>query len=90
VEPDRVRGKDGPHRRALRINLIEHLWLLGDRPECEHNLNGPCRVCGPAASIEETLRWRAEMRDLGVQGLADDEKPEPFYVQDDDAPDEPF
>ncbi len=50
------------------MNIIEALLLLAERPECEHNLNGPCRVCGPAASIEETLRWRAEMRDLGVEG----------------------
>lgn len=72
------------------MNLIEMMLLLADRPECVHNLNGPCRTCGPSMSIEETLRWRAQMRDLGVQGPDDDEKPEPFYVQDDDAPDEPF
>jgi hypothetical protein len=48
------------------MNLIEILNLLADRPQCEHNLNGPCRICGPGLTVEETLRWKAEMQQLGV------------------------
>lgn len=40
------------------------LDALARRPQCEHNLNGPCRVCGPSMSPDETLRWEAALNDL--------------------------
>jgi hypothetical protein len=48
------------------MDFFEMLKVLSRRPECEHNLNGPCKVCGPGLTLAETGRWQGELEDLGV------------------------
>jgi hypothetical protein len=63
-----------------RFDLWTACRLLAARPECVHHLNGPCNVCGPSLSLDQTVRWLRELRDLGViddaelrdLGIADD------------------
>ena len=48
-------------------NLMAVLNLLAERPTCEHGLNGPCGECGPGLSLDDTIRWKAEMAALDIE-----------------------
>ncbi len=50
------------------MNLFELVDLLADRPQCEHNLNGPCKQCGRGLTVEETVRWQHELSRLVTDG----------------------
>jgi len=50
--------------------MIELANLLASRPQCEHNLNGPCKQCGRGLTTNETRRWQHELS-LLLTELAD-------------------
>lgn len=49
------------------MNLVGLVNLLADRPQCEHNLNGPCKQCGRGLTVEETPRWKHETSRLQTE-----------------------
>ena len=46
--------------------VLDALLLLAARPQCEHNLNGPCRVCGRGLTLAEAAKWQDELAALGL------------------------
>jgi hypothetical protein len=61
-----VTGTGGPDRDG-RVSLLDAFLLLASRPECIHNLNGPCRECERGLNLAEARLWREELRALGIE-----------------------
>jgi len=54
------------------VGFREAIEALAARPQCEHNLNGPCTECGPSLNLEEALAWQREVRGvLAPEGYND-------------------
>jgi hypothetical protein len=50
----------------LESDLVAAFNALAARPQCEHNLNGRCAVCGPSLNLEEAIAWQRELGALGI------------------------
>jgi hypothetical protein len=59
-----VTDDDGEHGE---MGFMEMFRILGSRPQCEHNLNGPCRECGRGMTLAEEFAWQRELEELGTR-----------------------